>query len=49
MMPTAPAEEEHVKVVLENPEPVKKAEIVEEPKDLSTTDSLVDMAKRSCF
>lgn len=45
MMPTTPAEEEHVKVVLENPEPVKKAEIVEEPKDLSTTDSLVDMAK----
>ena len=33
MMPTAPVE------------PVKKAEIVEEPKDLSTTDSLVDMAK----
>lgn len=41
---SAPAEKEDVKVILENPEPVKKAEIVEETKDLST-DSLVDIAK----
>lgn len=44
VLPTAPAEEESVKVVLETPEPVKKVEVVEEPKDLST-DKIVDMAK----